>query len=70
MSNKIRNVGESVADALNQLSVLFAKDVNLTFIMTDPKNPDCYMVISNENPDVLISAVNASRNTARVETGL
>jgi hypothetical protein len=70
MTDKVRNVGESVADALNQLSVLFAKNVNLSFIMSDPKNPDCYMVISNENPDVLIAAINASRTAARVETGL
>jgi hypothetical protein len=70
MTDKILDAGNAAADALRDIGRYFAKDCNLTFMMTDPTNPDCYMVITNENPDVLIAAINASRTPARTETSL
>ena len=70
MSDKVKSVGRHVADTLGKLETLFSKDVNLSFLMTDPKNPACYMVITNEDPDILIAAINASRNPAITENDL
>jgi hypothetical protein len=70
MSDRVSDAGATVADALRRLTPLFTADVNLTFIMTHPKDPGCYMVISNEASEVLIAAINASRKPARTEEGL
>ena len=70
MRDSVRNAGEAVSRALNGLRPVFTDNVNLSFLMTDPKNPKCYMLISNEDPDVLIAAIKAARTPARKEEGL
>jgi hypothetical protein len=65
--DKLKAAHMRVCDMLGELADhTFAKGVRLTFVMRDPKNDDCYMVVGDDTIDGTISAMERSRNPAKV----
>lgn len=64
-SERLKAAHMRVCDVLGDLADhTFVKGVKLTFIMRDPKNDDCYMVVGDDTIDGVISALERSRKPA------
>lgn len=63
----LQRAHNAVCDALGKLADgVFVKGMKLTFVMRDPNNEDCYMVVGDDTVDGAIGALERSRNPALV----
>ena len=63
MRTDLQRAHMRVCDVLGDLADhLFVKGVKLTFIMRDPANEDCYMVVGDDTIEGAISALERSRH--------
>ena len=60
---KLLKIKAVVTRHLNEIAVLFRRDCELTFIMRDPKDPDAWLLISNDNINELIGLLKKARRT-------
>lgn len=57
-----------VARHLGQLERIFKPGVKLTFLMRDPENPECDLLITADTLDGIAAAVERSRGREDVRT--
>lgn len=65
---RIMEAHNAVGTALGKLAdTVFVKGVHLTFVMRDPKNDECYMVISDDpDLDVVKDTIERSKTPALI----
>lgn len=65
LNPKLKSAHMRVCDVLGDLEdYTFAKGVKLTFVMRDPNNDDCYMVVGDDDPDAVIAAIERAKKPA------
>lgn len=61
VSPKVRGVAGQVEEYLTEIEALFKPHCRITFLMRDPQNPECEMLLTRDDLDEVAKAIERAK---------